>query len=817
MNIKLHKKSFFILFFAVFSFICHSNLLPDSALDSISKNNDNVSKEKIINTIAVSGNKHIKDQVILNRLPYKIGQPFDKTKSNIAINNVYSLGFFRQIILEKEITSDNKINLFITVEEKKLLENLEFTGNKAIRTKKIKEDLKLEKLPTIDEEGLQKICNGIKKIYSEENYHNTKITTEVIPNKENPEKAKALFTIQDGPKSKIKRVFFKGNDHIESRKLSEIISSRENWILSFLDSAGQYNPDDLEMDKHRIEYFYKDHGYIMATVADAEVEFSKDQTDILITFHIKEGDLFTIKKINISSDEEFKEQELLKNITLEEDKPYSQSKLIETINNLKSLYGQKGYIYADIYPQIKPDEQTNQVEIDFYAEKGKKLRVNRINVTGNIVTRDNVIRRQIDLKEGEIITSKKLNESKSNVEYLSFFERDGVNWKIHRLTDDTADLEMNVKESKTGSLQVGINYGSDPQNPRPSLKGNINLEKKNLFGYGWDTGFMIQANRHSLQKLQAHFFDPSIFDSTVSGNINFYRRWAEYEQWSNVNATPKEISTGGNIAFGFQLPAIDKKLQLLLEFGVEDISFKRKIYATTQQQILQPIIDRTFQEGTLSYLGLDLVKDTRNHQIYPNKGYKLMFNTKTAFPFINQQYSFFKTELDASWYNALIGEDSLVLVLHGKTGAVTSLGGTIKKNDQKKIIPYKELFHMGGQNTVRGFVWGSIGPAWITGDPLGAKYAVQFNAELVFPLIPDYSMKGHFFYDAGAGWDTPKYTGSEKQYLKRDKFDLRHSVGFGLNLTKPMPAKIDWGYKLDRKKSAGESPSEFHLSMNYAW
>ena len=124
---------------------------------------------------------------------------------------------------------------------------------------------------------------------------------------------------------------------------------------------------------------------------------------------------------------------------------------------------------------------------------------------------------------------------------------------------------------------------------------------------------------------------------------------------------------------------------------------------------------------------------------------------------------------------------------------------------------------MGGQNTVRGFTWGGIEPAWITGNPLGARYMIQFNAELIFPLIPDYSMKAHLFYDAGAGWNTPKTPDMNRKYIIRDQFKLRHSVGFGFNLTQPMPIKIDWGYKLDRDKNAGESAHEFHLSMNYAW
>jgi outer membrane protein insertion porin family len=232
---------------------------------------------------------------------------------------------------------------------------------------------------------------------------------------------------------------------------------------------------------------------------------------------------------------------------------------------------------------------------------------------------------------------------------------------------------------------------------------------------------------------------------------------------------------------------------------------------TSTEAIFGPIVKRTFQTGTLKWLGLDLIKDTRNHQVYPNKGYKITLATKVAPPTINRQFSLLKAELEMSHYTALIGEDWLVLALHAKGGRISSLS-------DNTIIPYKELFHMGGQSTVRGFTWGGVGPAWKrTGDPLGGRNAVLFNTELIFPLIPDYSMKGHVFYDAGAGWDTPKsdLSDAQKALIMRDKFTLRHSVGLGLNLVKPMPAKIDWGFKLDRKP--GETGQEFHLSMNYAF
>ncbi|MBU4269828.1 outer membrane protein assembly factor BamA [Candidatus Dependentiae bacterium] len=820
---NLNVKSFILFFLCL---IFNTNILNADL-------NDNSNK---INKIKIFGNKHVKKYLIINKLPWKVGENFDETKTAMTINNIYSLGYFKQIKIEKEILKNSKVNLFITVEEKDLLANLEFEGNKTISSDKIRKELALDKLITIDDETLEKISTGIKKLYADESFHNIKIETKIIPDAKIEKKSSAKFIITEGIRSVIVSVNFVGNNQISDRKLRKMISTREEWLLGFLDDAGKYKKDDLEMDKHRIEYIYKDLGYLTTSVPKVDVDFSEQDKKIKVTFHIKEGDQFIIAKINTVVDDEVSDSDQREYITLDENKPYCQSKMLETITNLKNLWGKLGYINADVYPQVIPDEQTKTVEINFDVEKGKKIYVNRIDISGNTYTRDKVIRRQIDLEEGDLITTKKLNASQANVEYLSYFERGGVNWKIHRLSEDKANLEMNIKETKTGSANIGLTYGSDRFNPQPSVKVRGNIEKKNLFGLGFDVGGTIQASRHHIQDISATFFDPAILDSDSSVFATIYKRWEEYEQWTNVTVMPKEKTTGGSGRFGFYLPQLDKRLQFLTELGIESISNNNPHAKGPNAAIFEPIVRQKFQEGTLAWLCFDLIKDTRNHKVYPNSGYKTILHTKLAPPAVNEEYSFLKAELEGSWYTPLIGDDNLVLGMHAKFGVVEPVGGTYyitqidsdgiaSKVEKRKIIPYKELFNMGGQDTVRGFVWGSIGPAWTTGandqngSPMGSKYMFQFNAELIFPLIPDYSMKGHFFYDAGAGWDTPKdaITQEDRAYIKRDRFKLRHAVGFGLNLTQPVPAKIDWGYKLDRDKAAGESPSEFHISMNYAF
>jgi len=765
---------------------------------------------KKIRNIIVQGNKYVKADAILRRSPYKAGGSFDPKQSSTAIHNIYDLGRFRQVAIDAQKVTAETIDVYIVVEEKKLLEKIDFKGNRNLKSKQIKEKLHLDKLATIDEETLYRVADKIKKIYAEDNRHEVEVSYKIIPNKENPDKATARFTIQEGRSAKVKRVHFIGNKAIPSRKLASVIFTRENWLLNFLDGSGVFSSEMLEMDRHRLEYFYRDHGYMMAKVSKGEVKFDATRRDIEVTFHIVEGDCYTVNSLDVIGDEIHDAKELLPLIVLELDKPFCQSNVVKSINRMKDLYGEQGYIDADIYPQVKPNEETKTVDITFNVDRAKKLYSNRISITGNKVTRDKVIRRQLEIVEGELVTTRKLKASQSAVEFLGFFEHDGANWRIHRVAENQADLEMNVQETKTGNFNVSLSYGTDQYNPTPSLRGTIALQKSNMFGQGWDLGGMLQANRHRIKKCEANFFDPHIFDSDVSMGINLYKRWDEFEQWTTTNVTPIQRVLGADFQFGFWLPKVDKRLKLVLDIGFENIDTNNPHARGQYRDLLEPIVKRTFEDGFLNWIGLQLLKDTRDHPVFPTTGYRMSVGSQAAFPFLNKKFSYLKSEMEGSYYTPLIGSDKLVLCLHGKMGNIRSITA-------EKTIPYKELYHMGGQSTVRGFVFGGIGPAWITGDPLGAQDMLQFNTEFIFPLIPDYSMKAHFFYDAGAGWDTPKKDIQNTSLIQRDKFDLRHSVGFGLKLVKPMPAQIDWGFKLDRKKDRHESPSEFHLSMNYAW
>lgn len=784
---------------------------PDSA-EKQAADITTASNEIVVDEVTIEGNKYVQSSAIEKRLPFKKGEPFNSEKTADAIHHTYGLGYFKQVQIERADSGKTLVKVAIRVQEKKLLEKIEFVGNKHLSEKKLREKLNVDKLTAVDDEQLARLIIALKKLYKDEHHHAPMITYQLVPNAENPDKVTALFTIKEGVKTRVKRVEFDGVKNVPDYKIRGSIYTRERWLLSFMDDAGKFNPENLDIDKHRVEMVYQDQGYWNAKVTGVDVEESEDKSELSVTFYVKEGDRYSIRYLNAYGDDEVTEKEMLAICPIKEGDPVSRTKLADSITIIKALWGTKGYIHADVYPhKLEPNEETKEMDVAFVIEKGEKFFVNRIDISGNKVTRDKVIRRHIELEEGDLITTTKLEISKMAVESLGYFERDGVAWKIHKVGKNKCDLELTVQEAKTGSFSVNMSYGNDQQESERSMKFGIDLEKRNLFGLGYDAGLKLNATRKHFKSGSVHFYDPYFLDMNVAAFGTAYIRRDEYDQWTGVENTPCVVTKGGQVKTGFYLKEIDKNLQIETEVGIEDIKNKRPVTSTVQyhQKKYQGLLDQKFKAGLLQWFGVSLFKNTRNHTVYPSRGYKLEFSSTFAPPYL-KNFSYWRNELEASWYTPLIGVDSLVFTMRGKAGIIFPISNS-------KIIPYKELYHIGGQDTVRGFTWGGVGPAFKgNNSSLGAQKMLLFNAELLFPLIPDYSMKGHIFYDAGAGWDTPK-AGLTPRDIKRNQFRIRHSIGFGLNLVKPFPAKIDWGYKLDRDKKAGESASEFHIAMNAAW
>jgi outer membrane protein insertion porin family len=801
--------------------LVYISLYPDN--NSLTKKN--------INKIIIVGAHYYPEETIKSKLPFKVGSYFNEEESNLAIRNIDNIGYFSQVVIETQENPDG-LTLYITVTEKPRVEAITFTGNKNLSSKDInKKVISTDTHPAIDESELAKHARKIEKLYQEKGFNFTRTKTQSTVK---DGKISVEFIVEEGPKTLVKKVLFKGNDHIPAKKLRSLLFTKEDWILGVLDRSGMYHPAAIDQDKMTIENFYQSNGYMKARVLDASVDFSNKNRNAAITFTINEGDFYTIDTVSTPGNEIYSDHDLKQVVPIAPGQPYSRELIRLSIENLKKMWGNKGYIHADIEPSIQPDDTTKKVSITFHSDLGKKVKLNRVTIKGNKKSRDRIVRRQLLVDEGEELTSSKLEITKERIKGLGFFDpREGVNWKISRIDAENANLEILLKEIKTGRFEFKMNYGGSPSQLSSSgnnVTAGVQFTERNLFG----TALMAHVNLQGAvfgdtqRSINVGLTEPWLFDKPIRVGFDAHYEHNEYDEIRKVTNTIQEQRGGFVANIGYVFPYAGG-LSVINQFGLDSFKLFSKSRTDSGKEDapqasvsgsasltseLQNIFNTRMKSGKVSFWQCDVGQDSRNHPVHPSQGHRWIATTKFGFPVGNDNFGFYKFQLDSHWYTPIINENDLVLHIHAHVGYVNSY----KNHD----IPFKELYNIGGPASVRGWTFGQLSPLWAPasyteeegwqGDPIGGRKAFFFNTELIFPVMKDMSIKAVVFYDGGSGWDTPT-TFISPENLKNNSFDYRHSIGFGIRMINPQPIKIDWGFKLDKRP--GESATEVSFSSYY--
>jgi len=727
---------------------------------------------EIIQSLKIVGNKRIDESTILYYIQSKPGTVLSKSKIGKDIEQIFSLGQFKDV----QVSTQNGIEgleLQFIVEEIPSIGDVEITGNSKIDTNDIREKIGLRRGATFNEHLVQESKEEILKIYKEKGYFFA--ATRIQTNRGSDNLVDVVIRIHEGKKVQIKEILFSGNKAFKDKELAEVMETKAEAWWRILDDSGVYQKDVLKLDLFRIEGFYQDSGYLRVKVLEPKIDINKKARQIHITIPVEEGPRFRINSLEVKGDNTIPHDEIKKSILTKKGDIYNVSQLRQDLVTVTDMYSSRGFAYADVNPMTKIDDQIHAVDLSIDIDKGKKVYVGEINMLGNIKTKDNVIRREFRLKEGEVFDGTKLKRSKQRINNLNFFE--DVKIDTQRGEDpDLVDILTTVTEKPTGTFNVGAGFSSVE-----NLIFTTSIAQNNLFGNGQRVNLTA-----SLSSIRTNFnlslTEPRLLDSTISLGLDAFNTDNDFLSFSSR-------TSGGGLRLGKNITEYES---VFLGYRFNTVN-TRGVAAADETAFM-------FNgKRTTSRLNSNYVYDSRDNFLNPSQGWRHM----VGFEFAGLGgMKFTKSAYEVTYYRPLIGK--LVGAAHALARFADGYGGD--------TLPGFERYFMGGPTSLRGFTIQDIGPKAADKDPIGGNKSLQLNLELQYPFTKQ--VRGFVFYDRGNVYGTGADLSSTSENFNLGK--MRHSIGAGFRFMSPMgPLGFAYGIKLDRR--TGETDGQFHFSAGSAF
>lgn len=429
----------------------------------------------LVNSIEVRGLKRIEEAAVKSKITQKTGEPLSAEKTTSDIKDIYKMGYFDDVNVEIE-PLEGGVRVIYLIKEKPIIISIDFQGNKKQDDSDLKEKITITVNSIADTVLIQDNAEKLRASYEEKGYYLSKIVP--VVNRVNDDEVTLTYLIEEGPKVKIKSIVIEGNKAISKKEIKKTIKTGEWWLFSFMTSTGSYITDEMKADIERIRSLYFNKGYIKVVVADPNIQLTEDKKGMIITIMISEGEQYRISSVDIAGNKAFPESELRKKIKSSPKNVFSRATLRGDVAPLREMYSEKGYALANVYPDIVPDDASKQVKIIFKIDEGDIYKIGRIDISGNIKTRDKVIRREMRLDEGDTFNSKLLKRSYERLTNLNFFETVDMQPKP-KSEERLVDIDVKVKEKPTGFFSVGGGYSSVDR-----FIATIDVTQANLFGTG---------------------------------------------------------------------------------------------------------------------------------------------------------------------------------------------------------------------------------------------------------------------------------------------------------------------------------------------
>ncbi|MEA1970924.1 MAG: outer membrane protein assembly factor BamA [Thermodesulfobacteriota bacterium] len=714
--------------------------------------------------IKFTGNLRIEDDAIYNVLKSTKGKLLSRQRLSSDIKAIYKMGYFKDVAVKVTTTREGKVINFM-LEEMPLVTSVDIEGNDDIEKEDIEGVISVKEKQLLNLNKLKADIENIKTLYKNEGHLNAEVKYSTYENKKG---VRVVFNIIENKELYVKKITFEGNRAYTDEELSDLMETSEWSMFHFITDSGVFNEDKLKQDTNRLTVFYLNSGYINAKIGEPEI--THDREWIYVKISVIEGKQFRVGNVRITGDSlTIPRSELMSQLQITEKDYFDREAIIKDIDKLTEVCSKEGYAYANIIPRTVPRDDEQKIDITYNIDKGDLVYINTISITGNTTTRDKVIRRQLAVVEKDLYDSSKLKTSYMKLNRLRYFEE--VNFQTGKGTDESLmDIDVHVRERSTGMFSVGAGYSATDK-----LVFMTQISEQNLFGRGQTLGLSAYFGS-TKTSYELSFVEPWLFDIPLWSKFEIWNTDREYDSYDLQ--TKGFGTTLGYPLFEYVIGYVGYRLALDNVINVE---------STASDNIKD-------QEGktTSSGVTLSLSRNTTDDMIFPSKGSKNRISAEVVGTIFQGDVSFAKYIADSKWFFPMPLDT--VFGIHGRIGYIQELEG--------KEIPVFERFYLGGINSLRGLrEVGPVDPD--TGDPIGGATMLNFNAEVVFPLIKDAGVRGVIFFDTGNAWTSGYYLD-----------DMRRTAGAGVRWYSPIgPLRLEWGYVLDRQDFEPQSRWEFTIGM----
>jgi outer membrane protein insertion porin family len=728
--------------------------------------------------VEVRGASRVSPDAVRKVMGTQAGQELDLEKVRQDVKAIYRMGYFRDVTFDAEEIQGG-YRLTVIVAEKPIVAGVQIEGNKDVESADLRAAVTVKERSLFQEEKVKESANKLVEVCQNKGFIDASVEASVAEDAEGG--IRVTFRVAEGPKLKIERIVVMGNYFFTENATRKVMDTSEEGFFSFITDSGIYKKDVLENDVRKLEALYQNSGFLDSKIFEPVV--SRGKKGLIVTIRIIEGRQYRVGEVRFSGESGIPEGTLQKTVRLSRGDLFNRETLLSDLLALTTMVNDTGYAQALVSPGVEKQKEYPLADVTYRFERGTKFRFGKVEISGNTKTLDRIVRRNLDVVDGELYTATGLKTSKENLTRSSYFKDVKISTAPSTVPGEM-DAKVEVQEGPTGTLSGGLGYSSIDK-----IFGVVQLTENNLFGRGWKASLNSQFGARRTT-FSIDFRDPNFLDSDFSLLLSAFKTKVKYTQWETE-------SQGGRVGFGYNF---SRFMNGFIFFRMADTQILALAGVFPPENVRQEI-DKGLQKTRT--VGFVVTRNTTDRSIDPSRGSFESATLEYAGGPLGGDSQFLKYFLQAKWFRPVTA--TTTFSSNFLWGQVIPMYGGWAGGE----VPLFEQFFLGGPYSIRGFQSRSLPPVNPnTREQVGGNKELVVNFEYTFPLVAEIGFKGVLFFDAGNAYLQGSWPFQDQ--------GVWAAYGVGVRWYSPMgPLRFECGWNLDRPPGAPKRVMEFTIGTAF--